>query len=120
MNIPLLLAQIETEDVVRGWTSANSGVRDGLIIFGSLLAVSLLLFFWVSFIRKSRRRSRSRSRHEPAAAAPPAQTGETSRSLFGSGRRRRRRREHRPRNPTLAETGGLPPQRAHDSSSPPD
>jgi hypothetical protein len=26
-------------------------------------------------------------------------------------RRRRRRREHRPRNPTLAETGGLPPVR---------
>ena len=27
-------------------------------------------------------------------------------------RHRRRRREHRPRNPTLAETGGLPPIRA--------
>jgi hypothetical protein len=120
MNIPLLLAQIEMEDPVRGWTSANSGVRDALIIFGALLAVSLLLFFWVSFIRKSRRRSRSRYYHAPAAVAPPAQTSEHKRPLFSSGRRRRRRREHRPRNPTLAETGGLPPQRVHDSSPPPD
>ncbi len=32
-------------------------------------------------------------------------------------RKRRRRREHRPRNPTLAETGGLPPIR---TERPPD
>jgi hypothetical protein len=32
-------------------------------------------------------------------------------------RRHRRRREHRPRNPTLAETGGLPPVR---TGRPPD
>ncbi|MCX8107768.1 MAG: hypothetical protein N3G20_03080, partial [Verrucomicrobiae bacterium] len=33
-------------------------------------------------------------------------------------RRRRRRREHRPRNPTLAETGGLPPPRQTDQLPP--
>lgn len=39
----------------------------------------------------------------PAAGSQP---GDGKRS-----RRRRRRRDHRPRNPTLAETGGLPPVR---------
>jgi hypothetical protein len=33
-------------------------------------------------------------------------------------RRRRRRREHRPRNPTLAETGGLPPIRTEAPPGP--
>jgi hypothetical protein len=33
-------------------------------------------------------------------------------------RRRRRRRNHRPRNPTLAETGGLPPIRTEPPPGP--
>lgn len=33
-------------------------------------------------------------------------------------RRRRRRRDHRPRNPTLAETGGLPPIRTEAPPGP--
>lgn len=37
--------------------------------------------------------------------------------LFG--RRRRKYRQHRPRNPTLAETGGLPPIRSNPSVIPP-
>ena len=37
----------------------------------------------------------------------------------GSGRRRRRRRsKDRPRNPTLADTGGLPPKGAGDQNPP--
>lgn len=46
----------------------------------------------------------------PPAPAPPART--TARST------RRRVRAHRPRNPTLAEIGGLPPLRP-DPDSPP-
>jgi len=34
-------------------------------------------------------------------------------------RRRRLRRDHRPRNPTLAETGGLPPSKTEPTSNPP-
>ena len=34
-------------------------------------------------------------------------------------RHKRRRRRHRPRNPTLAETGGLPPPRNDRSPAPP-
>lgn len=33
-------------------------------------------------------------------------------------RRRKRRRDHRPRNPTLAETGGLPQPRSPDTPPP--
>ena len=32
-------------------------------------------------------------------------------------RKRRKRRGHRPRNPTLEETGGLPPSRGNDPGS---
>ena len=46
--------------------------------------------------------------------------GDESESGDGRVRRRvrRRRRDHRPRNPSLAEAGGLPPVRPEDSAPP--
>jgi hypothetical protein len=38
-------------------------------------------------------------------------------SKAGKGKRRKRHRHHRPTNPTLAQTGGLPPKR--DANQPP-
>ena len=71
---------------------------------------------WAVFIRKpARRRERGRlldKAPEPRARAEDAPAAK-------SGRRRRRREKHRPRNPTLSETGGLPPLGAGDTTPPP-
>ena len=67
----------------------------------SLVAVVALVVFWAVYIRKS-----PRTRRRGALLDGEADSGR----LSSSGRRRRRRnRERRPRNPTRAETGGLPP-----------
>jgi hypothetical protein len=42
---------------------------------------------------------------------PGAEKGDPAFAMPHRRKLRRRRRDHRPRNPTLAETGGLPPIR---------
>ncbi len=82
------------------------------VLFGAVLALVLLVVLWALVFHKRKddlsrwRVHRHRHHHEQhdssTSDAPPEQ----------GHRRRRRRREHRPRNPTLAETGGLPPVRS--------
>lgn len=82
-----------------------------MLIVGVAIAIGVGLFLWARFIRK---RPRERGRRDRAPYAIPI---DTSPNDLGPGdrphhrRRRRRRRDHRTRNPTLAETGGLPPHR---------
>lgn len=76
-----------------------------LIVLGALALFSLVLLFWA--MSPKRRRSHRSHHHHHRHHEPSAQEPE-----HGSGRRKRRqRREHRPMNPTRAETGGLPPAR---------
>ena len=78
------------------------------LVMMAVLGVVLLVVIWAVFIRKpssGRRRERGR-----LTTAPPADSKDGE-----SGRRRRRRRSRSgSRNPTLAETGGLPPLRDAD------
>jgi ABC-type nickel/cobalt efflux system permease component RcnA len=90
----------------------SPAMRETLIVIGAalLLAVGLLLWVSVAYKRRRRRSSSHRQHHEKKLAGnASAENAEGERSH--SHRRRKRRREHRPRNPTLAETGGLPPIR---------
>ena len=104
------LAQIDLNEMTLSWHKLSGSTRDGLVVAGALLAVTLIVTTWAVFIRKRKRRA---SRHADDYKRAPI---ESSSSAAGSkGRKwRRRRREHRPRNPTLAETGGLPPVRPPD------
>jgi hypothetical protein len=99
---------------------ANAWDPGILIIVGSLLAVSLAVFIWAAFFRKSSSRPHAHHHfhsHRPAPAPPPDVTSEAPKtSWFFFRKRHRRRRQERPRNPTLAEAGGLPPIR--DGSPP--
>lgn len=70
-----------------------------LTVVGVILAVGLLLFLVVYYIKRGRDASDGGSGHHHH-------------------RHRKRLRTHRPRNPTLAETGGLPPIRSDDGSRP--
>ena len=79
-----------------------------IIAIGFLAA--LLLFGWAKYWRKG---SRQRSAGASSLGAGPSGQEESEGAATGRKHRRRRRarREHRPRNPTLAETGGLPPDK---------
>lgn len=82
-----------------------SGARDALGGVGAVFVASLvvvgLCILWAVFIRK------------PSADHKRGALTEGGGSHRG-GRRRRRSSKERPRNPTLAETGGLPPRGAGD------
>jgi hypothetical protein len=114
--IPVLLADEETAAVLASWRVSDPATRERLMIFGAIGFVALLALLWAAFLRKKRRRRRSHQhshRQSSSSAervedlkdedAPPAAEPRQ--------RSRRWRRRHRPRNPTLAETGGLPPIR---------
>jgi hypothetical protein len=87
-----------------------------LIIGGAVLLVTATVMLWVLVFRKSRRRTRIYRRHHHKSTEPsaPEQLDE-SKTPGTPGARRRRLRRQRPRNPTLAETGGLPPVRGPQS-----
>jgi uncharacterized membrane protein YciS (DUF1049 family) len=102
----------------------HSTLLQVLIILGVVLVTAGLAFIWAIFIRKPSRRRRKYHKHDRKAVRviPPATAGKAP-ALPDEGNqgrtRRRSRRNHRPMNPTLAETRGLPPVRQDQSISPP-
>ena len=90
-------------------------VRAHLSLYGVVATVVALVLVWAVFFRKhARELSRYRSPHgsRDASFNPAVRDGRGAGPGLRKRRKwRRRRREHRPRNPTLAETGGLPPVR---------
>lgn len=114
--LPILLADEETDAVFAAWRLANPATREGIIIFGALGLVTLLIVLWAIFLRKPRRRRRSHhhshQRSSEPTVSPEASAEETAPAPPQKDLKRRRgRRRYRSRNPTLAETGGLPPIR---------
>jgi hypothetical protein len=86
-----------------------------LSVSGAILIVVALVVVWAVFFRPRSRhhfrvpgRSRSRRHREETEVSRDVAEAPASRRHHQG---RRRRRELRPRNPTLAETGGLPPRR---------
>lgn len=107
---PLLAAA--TDELPKG--GIDLGFKQSLNGVVPVIIAALLVLFgfilWAAFVRRSDRR---RIRGEIIEGPAPSR----SRSHSGSGKGRRRRERGRPRNPTLAETGGLPPLR--DPNAPP-
>lgn len=100
------------------------GLREWLIVMGALLFVSLIAAIWLAItVNRRRHHHRHHSHHHSHhhssdhSASPESNDEESGSGEQGKHRhsrhkrRRRRHREERPRNPTLAETGGLPPVR---------
>lgn len=93
--------------------------RDAGIVIGIGVFLLILLMVWAKYIRPPRR-ERAHT-HSPSRAAREEESdGDSGSSADSDGkhhhRRRRHRRAHRSLNPTLAETGGLPPPRAEDEN----
>ena len=108
-----LLAAVEHSDPLKPVPGPPSkpfseGLAEMWPVFAAVFGLALLLLLWARFLRKSPRR-------EHADGYVDAESGWTK------SRRRIRRSEHphRPRNPTLAETGGLPPLRSDPQPPPP-
>lgn len=141
--LSMLAAEGET-DFFRTTTGIGKGsglvISDILLILAVVLVLAGALVFWAKYLRGSGRshhhHHRRKHHHdaettpadidetepevEPQAAGPADSPQEDAGDNPGHHRHHRQkihRREHRPRNPTLAETGGLPPVR--DEKTPP-
>jgi hypothetical protein len=122
MNLTVLLGANPTpEDLYPKGTFLDPGTKEGLIVLGATCVVALAVMAWAAlYVRKRRRHGRHAHGHRGQSVG--AEALEAVQSSPGNGevhhhrRRRKRRRDHRPRNPTLAETGGLPPVRPDDPS----
>ena len=120
---PILLADDVTQTVLASWRMSDPGTREKVLIFGAIGVVTLLILIWAVFFRKGPRPSgdhRQWHQHssKPAQAAQAAAGGEASPPSEKRRRRRHSGRHHRQRNPTLAETGGLPPIRPEGPPEP--
>jgi hypothetical protein len=102
-------------------------VFEGVLpIIGAGLVLGLILLLGVKIAMRRGRRRRQHHHHHASPAANPIvpvlpkdDEDEDGRPSRRRRRKRHRRREHRPRNPTLAETGGLPVSKSEPSSNPP-
>jgi hypothetical protein len=124
-SIPVLLAyEVDVEQIVAPWRSINPSTLSGLIVVGAIGLVTLLALVWAILFRKRgrRRRSHRHSHHHSSTTAespPDGPEGEESSSSRKEHRKRRRsRHRHRSLNPTLAQTGGLPPVRPDEPPQP--
>lgn len=92
-------------------------LRDILLLLGLVAIIALALYLFAYGTRRKHRRHLSRGGRQMWGA-----DRETQRENRPSRMRiRKKRREHpdfRPRNPTLGETGGLPPVRPDEPAQP--
>jgi hypothetical protein len=113
-RLSALLAQefINPEDVVKGWSSITPETRDRLLFLIGFILVALGSMAWAAFIRKRGKKRRVRV-PPPTWKHPPEKSPRSHRR-----RQRIRRTEHRerPANPTLSETGGLPPPKDDEAA----
>lgn len=103
----------------------SSGVAtDLLLVLGAGVLLFAVLMLWVVYSRRHRPHRHRHRHHRSSNRTPSVETGNSESGADEDSehsrhhRRRRRRREHRGRNPTLSETGGLPPPRP-DGALPP-
>ena len=92
-------------------------LRDMLLILGAAAVLALILFLWVYLTRKGRR-GHSAARPSNAIYRAEKGAGDPASRRVKVRRKRRGHPDNYPRNPTLGETGGLPPVRSEDPPEP--
>ena len=102
-----------------GNPSTGGGFLDSLKGPLLILAIALALALVIAIVILTMHRDGGgkQSRHGGSArlsTAKPTSPGEEGDHRKKRRRHKRRRRDHRKRNPTLSETGGLPPQNKDD------
>lgn len=129
-SLPLFFVALATDPTERFQPVAVSSGRlinptiwDLLIIITVAVLLGSLLFLWAAYWRRVRRHRRHRSKPKIITNTIRPSDGETD-GLVRIKRRRKfrhRRQDYPPpqRNPTLAETGGLPPARPEETGETP-
>jgi hypothetical protein len=90
--------------------------HDMLIALSVGLAVGFALFVWAYLRSKNKPDLLDRSNvvRKSSSASSSSSDSDGTAGERRKRRRKRRRRDHRPRNPSLQQTGGLPPPRSDD------
>jgi hypothetical protein len=101
---------VNAENALRSLIPSGSTVSQVLIYFGALSLVALAVFAWAVFRTQHRRRHSHHNRLKPAPNAV-SENAHGKKSFLRSRRKHQRQPAYLPRNPTLAEAGGLPPLR---------
>ena len=108
-----MLALLNTGDPTAG--GFLDSLKGPLLIIAIALGLALIIGMVILTMHRDGGGKRSkRGRSARLAASRPMAPGEEG-SRRKKRRHKRRRRDHRKRNPTLSETGGLPPK---DSATP--
>jgi len=94
-----------------------SGWMDILIVLGAIALVALIVFFWAFSRHKNGERQRKHHDHRKGDREQFQKSAGDIKEIVGQ-HRSGRRRKHRTINPTLAETGGLPPLREAGKPAP--
>ena len=125
----LILADAFLDSVKKAGRVDQLSARDILLAATIALGIAIGLFVWAYLRFQNRRRARGELIEGPAptkrerspeksTSKPDSKSDSKSGSNSDGGhvrrRKHRRRREHRPTNPTLQQTGGLPPPRSDD------
>ena len=120
LSLLLLLAQIDPIDNMlkpqAPSKTSSFSFQDGLLVMAIITGLAAVLFLWVYFTRRKPRRHLETS----AKVIYRDEHGSTTPSLPRPKHRKRRRAhpDNLPRNPTLGETGGLPPIRSEEPNGP--
>ena len=120
----VLFAQLEGLNPLNptGPVARTTGLlfKDVLVIIATGLVLGLLLLLWARHYVKRKKHHHHHDRKVASHSLPAVSDQDDEAEPHHHGRRRRkRRREHRSRNPTLAETGGLPTTKTEPSPNPP-
>ncbi len=121
-----LLAQLDGLNPLNPTAPVGRGTglvfKDVMVIIATGLALGLVLLLGTRYYLRNKKRRHLRHHEDRPVDAPVAtrnQEKQDEEARHHHHRRRRRRREHRPRNPTLGETGGLPPTKTDPTLNPP-
>lgn len=128
----LLLAAtpLDPPDFSSFWQRYFASRNETTLMLFAIGGVVVVVMLWAIFIRKRKDEDSRRYSYRGEGATTSASSPGTPRVVSNAEgtnqssegkrrRRRRRRRAHRPRNPTLAEAGGLPPVRAESFTDDP-
>ena len=107
----VFLGEISGDEVLDQWRSLSPNARDGLIVGAAFILVIASIILWAVYIRKPKRPHHTHHRHHHHSSSADVKSNETGEQAPQRRKWRRPRRPHRQMNPTLAETGGLPPMR---------
>lgn len=120
------LAAASFDEQVKRATQGHLDTRDLLIGLTIAFAVGAGLVLWIYFRSRMKSNDQDRERLSQITRGQSSSQGagksggekKSTTTIKEDGRhrrrKRRRRRDHRQRNPSLSETGGLPPPRPDD------